>query len=129
MTRRARHEIVFHAAGGGRARTLDGNRERFAVGEAKRVASARQNDQTFERVPTVGAAAEHMQRQIDFRGRAFGEGLGQDGGRVKAGVRSAAGALWACALTTEHMALPWRFAAHCLCAPHVYQPPFFFGSA
>src|SRR5690349_4263861 len=78
MTRRAQYEIVFNSARRRRARTLDRERERFALDEAKRVASARQSDQTFERVPAVGAAAGHMQGQIDFRGRAFGAGLGQD---------------------------------------------------
>src|ERR1700730_3986884 len=81
MTRRAQHEIIFHGARGGCARTLPGKSERFAFGEIKRVAPARQSDKTFECVPAVGAAAGHMQSQIDFRGRAFGEGLGQDGSR------------------------------------------------
>ncbi len=91
MTCRAQHEIVFDAARDGRARTLDGKRERFAFGEAKRVASARQSDQTFERVPAVGAAAGHMQSQIDFRGRAFGEGLEQDGCRGQSSLEELIG--------------------------------------
>src|SRR4029077_18450551 len=89
----AQHEIVFHAARGGCGRTLDGKRERFAFSEVKCVAPARQSDKTFECVPAVGAAAGHMQSQIDFRGRAFGEGLGQDGSRGQSSSEAIIGRL------------------------------------
>src|ERR1700732_1805080 len=105
MTCRAQNEIVFQEARGARARTLDGKRERFPFGETKRIASARQSDQTFERVPTVGAAAKHMQGQIDFRGRAFGEGLGQDGCRGQSSLEAIIGSALAVRLTIFRMAL------------------------
>src|ERR1700738_3560886 len=108
MTCRAQHEIVLDGAGGRRARTLDGKRERFAFGEAERVASARQSDKTFERVPTVGAAAGHMQGQIDFCGRAFGEGLGQLGCRGQSSLEAIIGRL-ARACASQYPA--WRYAA------------------
>jgi hypothetical protein len=44
-------------------------------------------------VPAVGAAAGHMQSQIDFRGRAFGEGLGQDGSRGQSSLEAIIGRL------------------------------------
>ena len=125
MTRRAQYEIVLDGARRRRARTLDGKRERFAAGEAKRIAAARQSDKTFERVPTVGAAAGHMQSQIDFRGRAFGEGLGQDGSRGQSSSEAIIGRL-AGPCASQYPAR--RFAAHCLCTPREHQPPFFFGS-
>ena len=125
--RGAQHEIVFHAARGGRTRTLDGKRERFAEGQGERVASARQNDKTFERVPTVGAAAENVQGKIDFRGRAFGDGLGQDGCRGQGSLDEIIGRpAWTVRLAISRTAL--RGAVGVVPRGGADQPPFFFGS-
>ena len=127
MTCRAQNEIVLDAARGRRAGTLDRKRERFAFGEAKRVASARQSDKTFERVPAVGAASGHMQGQIDFRGRAFGDGLGQDGCRGQGSLDEIIGRpAWTARLAISRTAL--RGAVGVGPRGGADQPPFFFGS-
>src|SRR5262245_51812430 len=77
--RRPRDEIVFHYAAASSARTLDGKAERFPGRQGYRVASAGERDETLECVPPVGAPAGYAQGKIDFRGRAFGENLRQNG--------------------------------------------------
>src|SRR5262249_35850466 len=79
MPCRTQDEIVFELSGRSRARPLNGERKRIAWRQRNGVASTRKCNETFERVKAIGAASRNMQGQIDLRGCAFRENLGQGG--------------------------------------------------
>ena len=64
--RRAQHEIVVGRPGGRGGRPVDRQAQRFRRLERQPVAAAGEGDDAVEFVPAVGAAAEHVQRQIDL---------------------------------------------------------------
>src|SRR6516165_3480495 len=77
IARGLENEILIEIASSRGCRPLDRKPKCFALDKAQKVAAAREGDEAFEFMPSVGPAAEDVQSQIDLRGGAFCQNVGQ----------------------------------------------------